>query len=1086
MPSFGTIVAYSGLATVAAALAVVALAGEAEAAHLRGGHLTWNATSVPRQVEFTGWWAQRADPLPALASLQPIGNLAFGDGSSVAVAARVRHVDAARSYWHGSLEISGGGRIFHVYPSPDDGGLPWVAALRTCCRLAEHDPFGNYHPFNHGSPPTPYSLLLETFVDLSLPNSAPWSPLDHLVYCPESALCTFTVPTADADGDPVSVRFATTDEATGLAAPAFQQPTSAAGPLAVGLGGAVSWDTTGAPATLGERSVLSIALVLEDGRSKTPLDFMIELVPSNVTAEFTWIGACARLPVTFTDLSWTSPSPPLSLTTSFWDFGDFLTMGPMPWTGTVTHTYSAPGVYLVTLEVWNSVGHSATVSYLVEVFECAITWAAGDQLGGEIAVAGNDPGCGLGDAASAAPAPADKAWSLSFDPSLGPPGVRTPLPDLLAPRALAAGATRSGAGGEALLVAGGTFDCTFVPRADAEMLPLGGPAWTPAAPLSRARIAPASATDGTRVWVVGGDGTGGYPGLTTSWHVPTAALEEGNGAAPWAPRASAPAGLTGSAAMWDPETRRLVVSGGAGHPQTFARLVQTFDPATNRWDGDHMPPTSYRTGHAAASCGGLAYVMGGLVGEAQHAYHYRLGAGTASSMRGLGAWAPAPALPQPLAYAAAASAANGVIYVTGGWNTATGAFSGSTYMLACTGVGTWVEISNAAPKLAESVAVVSGPHLYLLGGTPTTIVHPANGRVEGGCPEGATFARLNLLAPALGWETLPGPPGFTYRASAGAAALPDGTIVYVGGRARGPGNSPCMNPVADVSLWSPVTRTWSPGPALPEGLIAPAVNVVGWRVFVAGGDETGDVPDPAFPMDPRPRRPSSDLYMADFTPGLTPPAWTPMLDDAPLGVIHGEMVRDSRGLHVIGGSHHPNATTRLVQTLLVPDPLDDAPVPHPLADALLDLASSLTPTTSLAPSYPTWEGPHLRMARAHHTLERCDADGAWVVYGGLAKGSVYWTRPGPATLYAKPVDARPPGGAWAHADTIDGRAFPVGESSPEIAFATGTTPSDHRTWDVPTSVCAPFVDAGTPQSGGLAGVLAAPLALVGRIALKRR
>jgi len=94
-------------------------------------------------------------------------------------------------------------------------------------------------------------------------------------------------------------------------------------------------------------------------------------IPPDV--DFGWTSAdgttpCAGTPVTFEDFS--TPRQDGTLKRSRWEFGDGQSTDLNPWSSSTTHAYTAPGIYSVTLTVWDDLGSQATVTKPILVEDC--------------------------------------------------------------------------------------------------------------------------------------------------------------------------------------------------------------------------------------------------------------------------------------------------------------------------------------------------------------------------------------------------------------------------------------------------------------------------------------------------------------------------------------------------------------------------------------------------------------------------------------------------------------------------------------------------------------------------------------------
>jgi PKD repeat protein len=724
-----------------------------------------------------------------------------------------------------------------------------------------------------------------------------------------------------------------------------------------------------------------------------------------------------------------------------WDWGDATssTVGP-PWQASATHAYAQDGTYQITLTAHYTDGAWSSAQRMVTIDTCRRTYAAGAAAGDGAFVIGNDPGCGLGDAGSFVPADAQSVLHLAPGPSLSPIQP-LPLPTFLQ----AAGFTHTQPSSPfpLLVSAGGTHDCRFTPSDQTAMAKFDGHSflldrWVLGPRLNQARIAPAYATvrQTEGVYVAGGDGTGGSPLDPSQTHAPTASVEflRPDVNPRWIPVESMPAGVVGAAGAHEecggnpfcppggPDL--FVVSGGFSHSQTANAAIQVLDEGTSTWQGPHLPDPAYVTAHQGEACNGRRWVLGGMGGEEAPMHNIDTGLITSRVWRASSTtpwpsaspWSPAGNLPIGLAYHQAAVWQDRII-VYGGVD-ATGAVTNGFMVADCPAAGAPSFTSMPAllrPALMEAAMEAGAASLYVFGGTSSTATGP--GGLLGGCPSNAIHALQPMTGVMVALPTtLP-----VATASMGSATLPDGRIILVGGRVQA--GATCHAPTARVLVFDPVTLQLCQGPALPVGLIAPAVAVSGSTIFVAGGDDRGDAVAPVSATDARPRHPSSRMYTLGAANACAASAsWTDT-GVMPMGVVHGQAIPMGSGLWVVGGNHHPERAVRMVQ------PFEAATM--------------------------AWQHPMLPESRAHHALLSClPFSPSKTALGGVTSGStVYLTLPGQTSFAADAlVEAAP--GAWTQVPDAP-RAFPapIPASGYPPRVATGTTDTLHRTADAIALPC---------------------------------
>ncbi|HZP40059.1 MAG TPA: hypothetical protein VFD84_00965, partial [Candidatus Binatia bacterium] len=257
------------------------LAGPARASHFRFATLSWRPKpgGPANTVQFTvqeGW--RRSAFIGTPSGGPPIvgdtifadGELDFGDGSeSVPIEILVTSVNEDQDWFSGTTQTP----IEHTYPAPNDEGQPWLASVDSCCRIdsLQNNAGGSFH--------------FETTVDLAAPPHAPnGSPITTelpIVGVPPNAVASFFVPAVDPDRDALTWRLSTSQEAAGVEE-LFVQPPD----LAVAAEtGKVSWNTTGhscGQLPPGAPCLWSLAITIQDGSTKIPLDFIVSVTRNTI------------------------------------------------------------------------------------------------------------------------------------------------------------------------------------------------------------------------------------------------------------------------------------------------------------------------------------------------------------------------------------------------------------------------------------------------------------------------------------------------------------------------------------------------------------------------------------------------------------------------------------------------------------------------------------------------------------------------------------------------------------------------------------------------------------------------------------
>jgi hypothetical protein len=351
---------YAVLATALIVGLAIMLGGAqmAGASHYRANQLTWHQTSG-NTVEFhvTGSWrCSFFFSAPCSASIGDtfsVPGVNTGDGTFLSGQMTVTAVDVVNDV------VSGSGHVTHTYSGPG----PWTASVSDCCRLSSF----NGH-MNNGDG----SVRFETIVDLTQTSASPVSLISPIVDCPLNALCSFTVPAADADGQGLRWRFATATEASGSAT-GFTQPAGATINATTGL---YQWNTTGAALAPSGSTFYSTQIMVENvvGStvvSKTPVDFFIRLGSNSTNAQPVFV---APTPADGSVIAGTVGSPmSFSVAATDPDTGDVVTLAMLgqpagssysptagnPATGTFSWTPTATGDYLITLTAVDQQGLGA-------------------------------------------------------------------------------------------------------------------------------------------------------------------------------------------------------------------------------------------------------------------------------------------------------------------------------------------------------------------------------------------------------------------------------------------------------------------------------------------------------------------------------------------------------------------------------------------------------------------------------------------------------------------------------------------------------------------------------------------------------
>ena len=273
------------------------------ASHFRYAHYNW-APAGSTTVEFTlqEAWRRTAfscsnpaipfsfvscsapDGRPGVGDFIFTGTFNTGDGGFLSVPWQVTAIDTAND-WMFIQAIDPNSlptidfTIPHTYPTTGD----FVALSESCCRIGVSIP--NAHINNSDG-----AFRIETIVHVGTSNSSPRTTLPPIVLCPQTGVCSFTVPATDPELDTLRFRLSTAAEAVGSFGGSFVQPglPNAPNPASINANtGVYTWDTTGA--TLGAsgfNTLYSTQVVIEDldatgnVKSKVAVDFLMQLVPS--------------------------------------------------------------------------------------------------------------------------------------------------------------------------------------------------------------------------------------------------------------------------------------------------------------------------------------------------------------------------------------------------------------------------------------------------------------------------------------------------------------------------------------------------------------------------------------------------------------------------------------------------------------------------------------------------------------------------------------------------------------------------------------------------------------------------------------
>jgi WD40 repeat protein len=268
------------------------------------------------------------------------------------------------------------------------------------------------------------------------------------------------------------------------------------------------------------------------------------------------------------------------------------------------------------------------------------------------------------------------------------------------------------------------------------------------------------------------------------------------------------------AAVRLPDGRVLVAGGGA-----YTSTAELYNPATNSWTPTGSMSIDRYDFSGTLLHDGRVLVVGG----------YSLSAGGQSTARvelynpATGTWALTGSLRTPRRNHTATLLPNGTVLVAGGFNAGGWLRSAELYDPAR---GRWSRVApmTTAREHASAVLLGDGRVLMAGGGNPSALqsaelYDPAANRWTrtgsmngyGGTatllPDGRVLVACcdaaDVYSPATGTWTPTGPMVFPY-ASAAAALLPNGQVLYAGGgKVKYCGQYSCSEPIADAELYTP-------------------------------------------------------------------------------------------------------------------------------------------------------------------------------------------------------------------------------------------------------------------------------------------
>ncbi|MBA3900124.1 MAG: hypothetical protein H0X62_07935, partial [Bacteroidetes bacterium] len=232
---------------------------QAEATHYRYGTINWQSVSG-NTVQFKVDMAYRRTffNVSTLGQTVNVGRLYFGDGTWGNIALTVTSINVAEDWFFGTATIS------KTYANSGNHLAYWTL----CCRISPSSGMVNN---------TDQVARLETVVNVGSGNSSPVTNLPPMVNVATGLSgATFNVPSNDPDGDAVTYRLATPSEVS--TSNNFVQPS----------GFSISSNGIATISTIGKNpgQLYSAAIVVEDGQTKTIVDFLIKVTIQSTPPAF--------------------------------------------------------------------------------------------------------------------------------------------------------------------------------------------------------------------------------------------------------------------------------------------------------------------------------------------------------------------------------------------------------------------------------------------------------------------------------------------------------------------------------------------------------------------------------------------------------------------------------------------------------------------------------------------------------------------------------------------------------------------------------------------------------------------------------
>jgi len=291
--------------------------------------------------------------------------------------------------------------------------------------------------------------------------------------------------------------------------------------------------------------------------------------------------------------------------------------------------------------------------------------------------------------------------------------------------------------------------------------------------------------------------------------------------APMPTMRTSPVAVTGADGM-------IYVIGGYKEIGGLTGVVEVYDPAMNSWSTRASMPTPRYGAAAVLGSDNKIYVIGGQYDSAT--FTDGLSVTVEAYDPVANTWAGKPSLPNGRYHPAAVRAANGRIYVSGGFSVSPNETLNSVISYA-PGESSWTAVADVmtTARSGHGAMATADGRIYAVGGS--------DGSSETGAFE-------YYMPGQLGWHTLPllpTPRKYT------AAAQSGGKLYVIGGNAWQTA-SVVYSRANDV--FDPATGAWTRVAGIPVGRFNHAVaTLADGRIFLFGGERDADTTDTTSAVD---------------------------------------------------------------------------------------------------------------------------------------------------------------------------------------------------------------------------------------------